>query len=411
VSANAFAHRKGREPTAESPLDRLAAEKLDAIRGRGTYRRMRVLAGAQTERMEVDGRSVLLFAGSNYLGLAHHPEVVEASVRASRDYGCAAGGSRLISGNLDLHEALETELAAFAGTESALAFGTGYMANVGVIPALVGRGDAVVSDALCHASIIDGCKLSGATVRVVPHGDVAAFDDALGAAAREFGRVLVALDGVYSMDGDVAPLPELLAAARRYGAIVLLDDAHGMGALGANGRGCAELLGVEGRADVLLGTLGKALGSFGAFVAGSAVLRDLLVNTARSFIFSCALAPPQIEAARAALRVLRREPWRRERLAANAARLRARLAAHGLATAPSTTHIVPVVIGDNARTMAACEALLERGFYAQGIRHPSVPPGTARLRITPMATHATEDIDALADAIAEVVAPLVRHES
>jgi glycine C-acetyltransferase len=411
VSANAFAHRKGPEPTAESPLDRLAAEKLDAIRGRGTYRRMRVLAGAQTERMEVDGRSVLLFAGSNYLGLAHHPEVVEASVRASRDYGCAAGGSRLISGNLDLHEALETELAAFAGTESALAFGTGYMANVGVIPALVGRGDAVVSDALCHASIIDGCKLSGATVRVVPHGDVAAFDDALGAAAREFGRVLVALDGVYSMDGDVAPLPELLAAARRYGAIVLLDDAHGMGALGANGRGCAELLGVEGRADVLLGTLGKALGSFGAFVAGSAVLRDLLVNTARSFIFSCALAPPQIEAARAALRVLRREPWRRERLAANAARLRARLAAYGLATAPSTTHIVPVVIGDNARTMAACEALLERGFYAQGIRHPSVPPGTARLRITPMATHATEDIDALADAIAEVVAPLVRHES
>jgi glycine C-acetyltransferase len=402
VSANAFAHPEERARSGESALDRLAAEKLGAIRARGTYRRMRVLAGAQAERMEVDGRSVLLFAGSNYLGLAHHPEVVEASVRASRDYGCAAGGSRLISGNLDLHEALEAELAAFVGAECALAFGTGYMANVGVIPALVGRGDTVVSDSLCHASIIDGCKLSGAAVRVVPHGDVAAFEAALATAARESGRVLVVLDGVYSMDGDVAPLPELFAAARRHGAFVLLDDAHGMGALGANGRGCAELLGVEGEADVLLGTLGKALGSFGAFVAGSAALRDLLVNTARSFIFSCALAPPQVEAARAALRVLAREPWRRERLAANAARLRARLAGHGLSTEPSTTHIVPVVLGDNARTMAACEALLDRGFYAQGIRHPSVPEGTARLRLTPMATHEDAEIDALADAVAEV---------
>jgi 8-amino-7-oxononanoate synthase len=404
VSANAFAHPEERARSGESALDRLAAEKLGAIRARGTYRRMRVLAGAQAERMEVDGRSVLLFAGSTYLGLAHHPEVVEASVRASRDYGCAAGGSRLISGNLDLHEALESELAAFVGMESALAFGTGYMANVGVIPALVGRGDTVVSDALCHASIIDGCKLSGAAVRVVPHGDVSAFDAAIEAATRAGGRVLVALDGVYSMDGDVAPLPALFAAARRHGALVLLDDAHGMGALGAGGRGCAELLGVEGQADVLLGTLGKAFGSFGAFVAGSAALRDLLVNTARSFIFSCALAPPQIEAARAALRVLVREPWRREQLAANAARLRARLAAHGLSTEPSTTHIVPVVLGDNARTMAACEALLDRGFYAQGIRHPSVPEGTARLRLTPMATHEEADIDALADAVAEVAA-------
>jgi glycine C-acetyltransferase len=404
VSANAFAHPEAADRAAESALDRLAAEKLDAIRARGTYRRMRVLSGAQGERMEVDGRSVLLFAGSNYLGLAHHPEVVEAAARAARDFGCAAGGSRLISGNLDLHEALEAELAEWVGAESALAFGTGYMANVGVIPALVGRGDVVVSDALCHASIIDGCKLSGAAVRVVPHGDAAAFDAALADGSRLAGRVLVALDGVYSMDGDVAPLPELLASARRHGALVLLDDAHGMGALGAGGRGCAELLGVEGQADVLLGTLGKALGSFGAFVAGSAVLRDLLVNTARSFIFSCALAPPQIESARAALRVLRREPWRRERLAANAARLRARLAERGLSTAPSTTHIVPVVIGENAATMAACEALLDRGFYAQGIRHPSVPAGTARLRLTPMATHAPEDIDALADAVAAVVA-------
>jgi 8-amino-7-oxononanoate synthase len=279
------------------------------------------------------------------------------------------------------------------------------MANVGVIPALVGPGDAIVSDALNHASIIDGCKLSGAAVRVLPHGDAAACDAALARAAREHRRVLLAVDGVFSMDGDLAPLPALVASARRHGALVLLDDAHGTGALGAGGRGTAELLGVADGVDVLLGTLGKALGSFGAFVAGSARLRELLVNTARSFIFSCALAPPQVAAARASLRVLRREPWRRARLAANAARLRDRLAERGLSTAPSTTHIVPVVIGDNARTMAACEALLARGFFAQGIRHPSVPEGTARLRVTPMATHRDGEIDALADAIAEVLAP------
>jgi 7-keto-8-aminopelargonate synthetase-like enzyme len=278
------------------------------------------------------------------------------------------------------------------------------MANVGVIPALVGRGDAVVSDALSHASIVDGCRLSGAAVRVVPHGDVGAFELEIARAARELRRVLVVLDGVYSMDGDLAPLPELIAVARRHGALVLLDDAHGTGALGAHGRGTPELLGVEGEPDVLLGTLGKALGSFGAFAAGSAALRELLVNTARSFIFSCALAPPQVEAARAALGVLRSEPWRRERLAANAARLRSRLAGHGISTAPSATHIVPVVIGENASTMAACEALLARGFFAQGIRHPSVPEGTARLRLTPMATHRPEEIDALSDAVAEVLA-------
>lgn len=404
MSANAVAKPEAAVPPRGSALEALAAERLAALRERGTYRRMRVLEGAQAPRMRVDGREVLLFAGSNYLGLAHHPEVVEASARAARDFGCAAGGSRLINGNTDLHEALEAELAAFLGTESALVFGTGYMANVGIVPALVGRGDAVVSDALSHASIIDGCRLSGAAVRVVPHGDVLAFEAALAAAAREHRRTLLAIDGVYSMDGDVAPLAALLAAARRHGAMALLDDAHGFGALGAGGRGSAELLGVEGEADVLLGTLGKALGSFGAFAAGSAALRELLVNTARSFVFSCALAPPQVEAARAALRVLAREPWRRERLAANAARLRDRLAAHGLSTAPSTTHIVPVVIGGNARTMGACEALLARGFYAQGIRHPSVPEGTARLRLTPMATHEPGEIDALADALAEVLA-------
>ena len=385
-----------------SVIEDIAREKLDAIRERGTYRRMRRLDGAQAPRMTVDGRDVALFAGSNYLDLARHPEVVEAAARAARDLGCAAGGSRLINGNLDVHEQLEAELAAFFGAGSALVFSTGYMANAGVVPALVGPGDAVVSDALVHASLIDGCRLARASVHVFAHGDADALDARLAEVCASHRRVLVVLDGVYSMDGDVAPLARLVPVAKRHGAIVLLDDAHGTGTLGASGRGSAESLGVglgDGGIDVLVGTLGKALGSFGAFVVGPAALRDLLVNVARPFIFSCALAPPQVEAARASLRLVAREPWRRERLQANAARLRDRLAAHGISTAPSSTHIVPVVIGDNAPTMAICERLLERGFYAQGIRWPSVPEGTARLRITPMATHAPDDIDALADAV------------
>jgi 8-amino-7-oxononanoate synthase len=383
---------------------RVASETLEAIRSRGTYRKMRLLDGAQGPRTRIDGRDVLLFAGSNYLDLAHHPEVVEASVRAARDYGCAAGGSRLISGNLVLHERLEEELAEHLGTETALAFNTGYMANLGLIPALVGPGDVVVSDALSHASIIDGCRLSRAEVRVFAHGDLDDLSEALASVARAGRRVLLCVDGVYSMDGDVAPLLGIVALARRHGAMLLLDDAHGTGTLGKNGRGTAELLGVDGGVDAIVGTLGKSLGSFGAFVAGTRALRELLVNVARSFIFSCALAPPQVEAARAALRLLRTEPWRRERLQQNAARLRAGLAARGLCTAPSSTHIVPVVIGENDATMAACEALLARGFFAQGIRHPSVPDGTARLRLTPMATHRAEEIDALADAVGEVCA-------
>jgi glycine C-acetyltransferase len=387
-----------------STLDAVAEEVLGAIRSRGTHRRMRVLEGAQGPRMTVDGREVLLFAGSNYLDLAHHPEVVEAAARAARELGCAAGGSRLITGNLALHETLEAELADFLGTEAALAFNTGYMANLGVIQSLVGPGDVVVSDALAHASIVDGCRLSRAEVRVVPHGDVGDFESTLRDVASTRRRVLLALDGVYSMDGDVAPLAELAPLARRWGAMLLLDDAHGTGTLGRDGRGVPELLATSEGIDVWMGTLGKALGSFGAFVAGSARLRELLVNAARSFIFSCALAPPQLAAARAALRLVRREPWRRERLQAAAERLRGALARRGISTAPSTTHVVPVVIGANDSTMRVCQRLLERGFYAQGIRHPSVPVGTARLRVTPMATHRDEEIDALALAIAEELA-------
>ncbi len=382
-------------------VTQVAEETLAAIRARGTHRRMRVLDGAQGPRMIVDGQEMLLFAGSNYLDLAHHPEVVEAAERAARDFGAAAGGSRLISGNLSIHEALEEELAAFFGHEAALAFNTGYMANVGVIPALAEKGDVVVSDALNHASIIDGCRLAQADTLVFPHGDLDQLEDRLRTARRDYRRVLLAVDGVYSMDGDVSPLAEIVRLARDHDAMLLLDDAHGTGTLGELGRGSAELAGVLDDVDIVMGTLGKSLGSFGAFVVGSHALRELLVNVARSFIFSCALAPPAVEASRAALRLVRREPWRRHQLQDRALRLREGLTSRGVSCEPSTTHIVPVILGDNARTMKVCERILERGFYAQGIRHPSVPEGTARLRITPMATHTPEEIDALIDAVAE----------
>jgi 8-amino-7-oxononanoate synthase len=395
-------------------FDSYALEVLDALRARGTHRQMRVLDGAQGTRMRVDGRDVHIFAGSNYLDLAHHPEVTEAAALAAQQLGCAAGGSRLINGNLDIHEALERELAAFCETQAALAFGSGYMANVGVIPALAKSGDVVISDSLSHASIIDGCRLSRADVRVFPHGDLDGLEDVLREVASTHRHLLVAVDGVYSMDGDVAPLGELVPLAKRWGATVLVDDAHGIGTLGDAGRGAVEYCGIpvgEGGADIVLGTLGKSLGSFGAFVAGSELLRELLVNTARSFVFSCALAPPQVAAARKAIELIEREPWRRRDLARNATRLRDGLRDRGISTEPSETHIVPVIIGSNQQTMAVCERLLAGGYYAQGIRHPSVPEGLARLRLTVMATHQPDEIDGLVSLIATEMAALGKGAS
>jgi len=354
------------------PADALARERLADLERDHLRRFLRRFDGAQGPRMRVDGRDVVVLASSNYLGLAAHPRVVEGAARAAHEWGAAAGGSRLICGHLGLHEQLEERLAALVGCESALTFATGYQANATIIPALVGPGDVVVSDALAHASVVDGVRLSKAVVRIVPHNDIAALRAALDYAASTGGpggRCLVVLDGVYSMDGDVAPLQEMLAHARRAGAMVLLDDAHGIGVLGANGRGVLEHAGLgAGDVDVLVGTLGKAIGSFGAFVGCSRVVREYLVNVARGFVFSCALAPPALGAALGALDVLDEEPWRRARVLEHAERLRRRLGGAGFDTGASETQIVPVLIGENAPTMALCEALLSRGYFAQGIR-------------------------------------------
>ena len=349
--------------------------------------------------MRVDGRHSLMLAGSNYLDLAGDARVIAAAQQAAAEYGTAAAGSRLINGNLALHEELERELARYTGHEAALVFSSGYMANLGVLGALCGPDDVIVSDSLNHASIIDACKLSRAQTRVFRHNDPEDFARVASGLAGFRRRVLV-VDGVYSMDGDVARLGELVPIARAHELIVVLDDAHGLGVLGAYGRGAAEAEGVA--VDLLIGNLGKALGSFGAFVACSATVREYLVNTARSFIFTCAVAPPALGAAREALRIAALEPERRKLLLERAEQLRSGLRAAGYDTAASATQIVPAIVGENDAVMRLCDAALERGVYAQGIRHPSVPHGSARIRFTPTCAHTANEIARVIDVFAEL---------
>jgi 8-amino-7-oxononanoate synthase len=347
--------------------------------------------------MEVNGRDCLMLASSNYLDLAGHPDVVAAASSAAASYGTAAGGSRLINGNLSLHEELEQNLARFCGFETALVFSTGYMANLGVLTTLATSTDVVISDQLNHASIIDGCRLSGADTRIFRHSDPEDLTRAF-ATCNGYRRRILMLDGVFSMDGDVSPLANLVPIAREHEAIVVVDDAHGVGVLGATGRGTIEK--EEVNVDLLIGNLGKSLGSFGAFVCCSARIRDLLVNSARSFIFTCAVAPPALGAACQALRIIEREPDRIDRLRQRADLLRIGLHRAGYDTGSSTTHIVPAIVHDGQQAMSLADRALERGIYAQGIRYPSVPVGDARIRFTPSAGHSEEEIAQVVDVFA-----------
>jgi glycine C-acetyltransferase/8-amino-7-oxononanoate synthase len=369
-------------------------ERLEELRDRGLYRHLRLVEGPQGPTVTLDGRPVLLLCSNNYLGLADRAEVREAAAEAALQWGAGSGASRLISGNMEPHQALERRLAAFEGYESALLFGSGYLANSGVIAALAGRGEVVFSDELNHASIVDGCRLSRAETFVYRHGDVEHLSWGL---RRARGRgSLIVTDGVFSMDGDVAPLPQLLELARRHGAMLMVDEAHATGAVGPGGRGSVAAAGLSGEVDVVVGTLGKALGSYGAYVCADAELVDLLVNSARSFIFSTAPPPSASAAAAAALAILEAEPELVDKLQANAALLRRSLAAEGLEAGRSTTQVVPVHIGQAEATMELCELALEKGVFAQGIRPPTVPEGSCRLRMTAMATHRREDLVAAA---------------
>ena len=373
-------------------MNRTIQNELEDIRGRGLLRSTRLISGRQAAHVTCNGHDVLLLCSNNYLGLADHPALAAASIAAIEQYGTSSGASRLVSGTMELHERLESAVASFKKSAAALIFNSGHAANTGIIPALVGRGDCVFSDRLNHASIIDGILLSGARPVRYPHNDFRSLATLMEKHAK--GRCLIVSDGVFSMDGDLAPLRELARLKTEYGALLMVDDAHGSGVMGACGRGSAELLGVAREVDILMGTFGKALGSFGAYAAVSEEMRDLLVNRARSFIFSTSLPPAVLAASLAAVVLVQGgEGGRlRERLAANAGLFRHGLEQAGFSVPAGTTQIVPVIIGSAETTMRFSEALLDEGIFAQGIRPPTVPAGTSRLRFTLMATHAPEDL-------------------
>ncbi|MDX6583713.1 MAG: 8-amino-7-oxononanoate synthase [Solirubrobacterales bacterium] len=373
-------------------------ERIAELRRSGLHRRLRLIEGPQGPRVLLDGAEVLLLCSNNYLGLADHPRVREAAGEAAARYGAGAGSSRLISGTMSLHGTLEHRLAAFKGSRAALLFGSGYLANIGIVSALAGHGEVVFSDELNHASIIDGCRLARAETFVYRHRDTEHLEWGL----REAGdrARLIVTDGVFSMDGDVAPLAELAELAKRHRCLLAVDEAHGTGALGPGGRGAVAAAGLSGEVDVIVGTLGKALGSYGAYVCGSRELVDLLVNTARPFIYSTAPSPPSVGAALAALGVLESRPGMVEQLRRNAAALREGLTAEGLAVSGSRTQIVPLIVGDARRAVALCERALEGRVFAQAIRPPTVPPGSSRLRLTVMAGHRIDELRRAARVIA-----------
>jgi len=353
--------------------------------------------GAQIAgHVTIDGRSYLNFSSNDYLALASDPRLGEVVARAVADTGWGSGASPLVTGRATLHAQLESELARFEGTEATLLFASGFAANTGTIAALVGKDDSVFSDAKNHASIIDGCRLSGANVFVYRHGDVENLSELLKEVG-ERGRRLIVTDSLFSMDGDLAPLAELAELAERHAAMLMVDEAHATGVFGERGRGVAELLGVEEAVDVRVGTLSKALGSVGGFVAGSQNLIDWLANRARSFVFSTAMPEAVCAASLEAIRIVRDEPQRRRKLLDKAAVLRERVTANGWNVGASQSQVIPVFIGDPAATIEMSAKLRARGLLVPGIRPPSVPEGESLLRISVSYAHSDEDIQQLCD--------------
>jgi 8-amino-7-oxononanoate synthase len=373
-------------------------ERLAELERLGLGRRLRLVSGPQGPTVLLDGRPVLLLCSNNYLGLADHPRVREAAADAAMRWGVGAGASRLVSGTMTIHRRLEERLAEFERSEACLLFGSGYLANIGVIGALAGPGQTIFSDELNHASIVDGCRLSRAEIVVYRHRDVEHLEWSLSRHGR--GGALIVTDSVFSMDGDVAPLGELVELSQAFGARIVVDEAHATGSLGPDGRGAVAEAGLEGEVDVIVGTLGKALGSYGAYACASAEMIRYLLNTARSLIFSTAPSPPAIAGALAALELLRERPHRVQRLRSNARALRRALAAEGFPVADSEIQIVPLIVGDAQAAMQLCQATIERGVFAQAIRPPTVADGTSRLRLTAMASHTHSELELAAGVFA-----------
>jgi 8-amino-7-oxononanoate synthase len=380
-------------------------DRLEALHQRRSLRRLGVQSGC---RILFKGRQLINFSSNDYLGLSQDSRVKEAAKAALDHYPASATSSRLICGNFDLHEQLEEELSEFKGRTSALVFSSGYMTNIGLLSALCGEKDWVYSDALNHASIIDGCRLSKARIQIFRHKDMDHLETLLKASPPSGRRVLVT-DSVFSMDGDLADLPGLVSLASEYGCVLVLDEAHATGVLGAQGRGLAEHFAGQrssafpkGAVDIEMGTLSKALGSFGGFVTCDGLMKDYLINKGRSFIFSTALPPSAVGAARASLSIVRQEPAIRRRLWANVELLKNRLQAEGFKMQSSESPILPILFGSEEEALKISESLMERGFFVPAIRPPSVPQGTSRLRLTVTAAHSEVEIEDLVEGLAQV---------
>jgi 8-amino-7-oxononanoate synthase len=368
-------------------------QELSKLKQQHLLRHLTVIESSDGPHVTVDGKKLLLMCSNDYLGLAGHHALREAAHAAIRRYGFGSGASRLVSGTGPLHRELEEKLAFFKGTEAALVFNSGYAANTGIIPAIAGEGDVILSDALNHASIVDGCRLSKARIEIYRHRDVDHVEDLLRKNSN-IRRKLIVTDGVFSMDGDIAPLVPLVSLAENYNAILMVDDAHATGVLGKSGKGTMEHLGIAaGRVPIQMGTLGKALGSYGAYVAGNQELIDYLINRSRSFMFSTALPPAVCAASIAALDIVEHEPERRDILWKNRERFANGLMALGIALGATETPIIPLMVGDSGKALRLGGTLLEYGIYATAIRPPTVPEDAARIRTTLMATHTGEDID------------------
>jgi glycine C-acetyltransferase len=401
------------DPRAARPTtDPLAflEDEVAALRERHLYRALRVMSSGQGPIVSVDDKRLISLSSNDYLGLTHHARLREAAIAAVRDFGVGSGAVRTIAGTMSMHEALEAELAEFKGTPSVLTFQSGFSANTGVIPTIAGETDLIVSDALNHASIIDGMRLSKAPRKIYPHADIEALRTILEEAVRDgrpgsgepYRLVLVVTDGVFSMDGDIAPLPGIVDAAEAAGAAVFVDDAHASGVLGRDGRGSVDHFGLHGRVAIQVGTLSKAVGALGGYVAGSTALRDILTQRSRPFLFSTSHPPAVVAACREALRVMQEEPELHERLWANTRRFKGELARLGFDTGRSETPITPVMMGDPETAMRFSDRLMSEGVFAQPVVFPTVAIDQARIRTIVTAAHANEQLDDALAAFATV---------
>ena len=374
-------------------MKKFLERELENLKSIDLYRKLRLVQGCQGPRVVIKGKEVILLCSNNYLGLANHPALKKAANKAIKEFGCGSGASRLISGTMSLHEELEKKIASFKGTDAALVFNSGYHANIGVLSALMKKRDIIFCDELNHASIIDGCRLSGVETKMYPHKNMNDLEGLL-KKSKKFKKKLIVTDGVFSMDGDIAPLPEIVFLAKKYSAFTMIDDAHATGVFGKNGKGITEHFHLPANEiDIQMGTLGKAIGSFGAYIAGSKELINYLINRARSFIYTTALPPSVLAASLAAIEIIQSKPDLRKKLWRKVDYFKKGLQKAGFKNIDSQSQIVPVMIGNSKKVVMAGEYLFKKGIFVVGIRPPAVPRKKERLRVTVMASHTNRDLD------------------